>query len=320
MKINEVCNQFLSHCEFSKQLSHHSITAYKRDLFCFTKFIGHIDLIACDKFKLKDYLKFLNEQGYAKKTIKRRLACLKSMFRWLELEEQIEVNPFHKIDVSFKLPRQLPRNIPKSDLYKMLATAKRQLNLKPDSTYLLADFKKNIKTPKDFNLFTSLLVVELLFTTGIRVGELVNIQLQNINLNEFKIKILGKGQRERFVFILDQEICNLLNSYISLRHIANANGIFLLVNSRGNAASTHFIRKLLKQTSIIAKVTPKITPHMYRHSAACQLLESGLDIRYVQRLLGHQSISTTELYTHVNDNILQRKIRTANVRRSLLKK
>ncbi len=305
MKINKVCDQFLSHCEYNKQLSHHSIAAYKRDLCCFVDFTTPINLLACDKFILKDYLKFLNTEGNAKKTIKRRLACLKSMFRWLELEEQIEINPFHKIDVSFKMPRQLPRNIPKSDLNKMLTAAKNQLGLNSHSMYLQADFKDIIKIPKDLNLFSALLAVEMLFTTGIRVGELVNIELQHINLGESKIRILGKGQRERFVFISDKEVSNLLTSYMSLRHIVNTNEPFLIVNSRGKAASTHFIRKLLRQTSNSAKVERKITPHMYRHSAACQLLESGLDIRYVQRLLGHQSISTTELYTHVNTKITE---------------
>lgn len=320
MKITKVCEQFLFHCQHNRQLSHHSIAAYTRDLNCFVKFTQTKELKDCGKQEIKNYLTYLNQQGYAKKTIKRRIACLKSMFHWLELEETIEINPFHKVDISFKLPQQLPRNIPKTELVKILSTAKKQLSLKHNTEYQLADFTKTVQTPRDLNLLTSLLVIELLFSTGIRVGELVNIQLEHIHLNEHKIRILGKGQRERFVFLADIEIFNLLSAYISLRTITEPNHTQLLVNSRGKPASTHYIRKLIKQLTEKANIERTITPHMYRHSAACQFLESGLDIRYVQRLLGHQSISTTELYTHVNDKVLQNKVNLANVRGVATKK
>lgn len=310
---NEVCEQFLSHCQHGKQLSPLTIKAYKQDLASFTQLVKQQNIQNFDKKQLKDYVTHLHQSNLSIRTIKRRIACLKSMFRWLELEDIIEINPFHKADISVKIPRQLPRNIPKSNLRKMLKSARSNLNLSKEDCYSLSRLQGLIATPKQVNKLTCLLAVELLFSTGMRVGELVSIKIKHVFLSEKKIKILGKGQRERFVFLPSKELSDLVGSYLSLREITKPKHGLMLTNSRGKEASPHFIRKLIREMSSFAKID-KITPHMYRHSAACQLLESGVDIRFVQRLLGHQSILTTQLYTHVNDSVLQKKIAKANTR------
>ncbi|WDE04577.1 tyrosine-type recombinase/integrase [Thalassomonas viridans] len=310
---NEVCEQFLSHCQHGKQLSPHTIRAYKQDLASFVKLVKEQDIQSFDKTQLKDYVIKLHQSELSIRTIKRRIACLKSMFRWLELEDIIEVNPFHKADISVKVPKQLPRNIPKNNLRKMLKAARLNLNLAKEDSYSLSTLQALITTPKQVNKLTCLLAVELLFSTGMRVSELVSIKIQHIFLSEKKIKILGKGQRERFVFLPNKELSDLVASYLSLREVTKPKHGLMLTNSRGKEASPHFIRKLIREMSSLAKID-RITPHMYRHSAACQLLESGVDIRFVQRLLGHQSILTTQLYTYVNDNVLQKKIAKANTR------
>ena len=317
MHTHEVCKQFLLHCQHNKQLSSHTLRAYKQDLNCFKSLTKEQEIHNFDKHQLKSLVLNLHQSGLSITTIKRRLACLKAMFRWLELEEIIEINPFNKVDIALKAPKQLPRNIPKNDLRKMLRTIRANLNLAREDEYSISLLRERITNPKLLNQLTSLITIELLFSTGVRVSELVNIEMHHIFINEKKIRVLGKGQRERFVFIPNRELCDLINSYFSLRKITLCSHNFLLVNSRGAPASTQFIRKLLKQASKLAKVD-SITPHMYRHSAACQLLESGVDIRFVQRLLGHQSILTTQLYTHVNDNILQKKIAKANTRSSIV--
>ncbi|KZN67436.1 hypothetical protein N478_01430 [Pseudoalteromonas luteoviolacea S4060-1] len=235
------------------------------------------------------------------------------MFRWLEQEEIIASNPMLKVDTTLKVPNQLPRNIPKKNLKKMLKTAREELGLTKGQGYELQSIDVLINSAKNLNKLTCVLSLELLFATGVRVSELVSIEFNHIMLKERKVKVLGKGQRERFVFLPSIEILTLLNTYTSVRSKLGIESSFLLVNSRGNQASPHFIRKLLRETAEKANID-RITPHMYRHSSACQLLESGVDIRYVQKLLGHQSILTTQLYTHVNDNELQKKITKANIR------
>ena len=316
MLINDVCEKFLYYCKNNKQLSHHTIKAYKQDLNCFINSTNQQYIQSFDKKQLQNYVVQLYQMELSIRSVKRRVACLKSMFRWLEREDVIDINPFNKADISIKAPKQLPRNIPKSELRKILKSARKNLSINKEDTYSLTSLKGLISTPKKFNKLTCLLAVELLFSTGMRVSELVNIEISRIFINEKKIKILGKGQRERFVFLPNSELTELVKSYISLRIITNPEHNMLLTNSRGNIASPHFIRKLIREISVLAEVD-KVTPHMYRHSAACQLLESGVDIRFVQRLLGHQSILTTQLYTHVNDNVLQKKIAKANTRSSI---
>ncbi len=307
----------MSHCEHNKRLSEHTLAAYQRDLDCFLAFKQSLTIVDCDKEHLKRYVVWLNQQDLSVKTVKRRLACLKSMFRWLELEEVIENNPFHKLDFNLKLPRQLPRNIPKKELKKILKAARMLANVPVDEPYSHEAIAKTVTSSRAFNRLTTLVCIELLFATGMRVSELVGLTLSHVFITERKMKILGKGQRERYVFLPDQDLKTLIHSYIRLRFIVEPDHDHLISNSRGKAPNTQYVRKLLhKLTENL--VSDKVTPHMYRHSAACQLLESGVDIRYVQRLLGHQSISTTELYTHVNDVVLQRKIAKANTRKGLL--
>nr|WP_275443045.1 tyrosine-type recombinase/integrase [Pseudoalteromonas sp. OOF1S-7] len=174
-----------------------------------------------------------------------------------------------------------------------------------------------VRSKRRLNDLTTLVALEIMISTGVRVSELSGIDLSDIYINEKKIKIMGKGSRERFVYLTDQEIVKLLKNYIDNRPICAPNHSQLLTNSRGQPASTQFLRKLIKTLSQQSNTQLKVTPHMLRHSAACELLESGLDIRFVQRLLGHSSISTTERYTHVSDNVLQKKITKANVRKRI---
>ncbi len=315
MDIKKYSEAFLHHCRFDKQLSAHTLSAYQQDLNQFLAFIKENQV---DKNTIRNYLKFLSQTGYSSKTIKRRMACLKAMFKWLEFEDLITENPFHKIRINIKLPRQLPKNIPPTSLSKLLKTAQAINAHVINSAYNIQPTSRLTAPRRIINQLNTLVTVELLFSTGIRVGEMVGIQLHNIHFEESKIKILGKGQRERCVFMVDQAIKNLLQSYLHYRTLLCPQHNHLLINTRGQPASTHLIRKLLKQLAIQAQIPQQITPHMYRHSAACELLQSGIDMRYVQKLLGHQSISTTELYTHVNDQILKDKITHANTRKRII--
>ncbi len=318
MTLNEACIQFLSLCEVGKNLSDNTLRAYSKDLSSLREYCNNqLDVTLIDRNLFKAYIVHLNHQKLSKATIKRRIACIKAMFRWMELEEYIEVNPFHKMDLKLRLPRRLPRNIPKDELVTMLQRAKKDIGLRPNQSFKLVNIRRQIDSKRALNKLTTLLIIELLIATGLRVGEIVSIQIEHIFWNEKKIRILGKGQRERYVYLPNQDLFDLVYSYSQLRKISGASHEFLLVNSRGLEASTQFARKLVRQIAERAGITRTITPHMYRHSAACQLLEAGVDIRFVQRLLGHHSISTTEIYTHVNDKALQEQICRADVRGGL---
>ncbi|WP_255487143.1 tyrosine-type recombinase/integrase [Oceanospirillum sediminis] len=163
-----------------------------------------------------------------------------------------------------------------------------------------------------------MLALEMLYSTGIRVGELTSITLNDLDLYKGQIRIKGKGHRERKVFIPDQELMRLIDTYMKVRNRLFPTDVnTLLLNSRGKAASTQFIRKLLRELSHKCGLEEHATPHMCRHSTATELLNAGVDIRFVQKLMGHQSITTTQRYTHVSDEELRNQITAAALRGGL---
>lgn len=314
--LNNLCAEYLLYCNKTKNLSDYTLKAYRIDLAQFQAYVGDEELIdSIDKVKIRQFHHFLSDKGYTPATIKRKLACIKSMFRWLELDDVVDINPFNKVKIDIKSPKKLPKNIPSRTIRKIILEAKKQIGLVKQSQYTSTEITSKIVSGKGLNKLTTLVSLELLLCTGLRVAELVGIDINDISLRERKIRVMGKGARERYVFIPDIELCELLKAYIELRFVTSPDNSSFLVNSRGKPASTQFIRKLIRIVSESADVKDKITPHMFRHSAACELLEAGVDIRFVQRLLGHHSISTTELYTFVSDNALKQKISKANVRR-----
>ncbi len=317
MLISEACKQFLVFSEQTKKLSPHTIKAYRRDLTTFLEITGYGTPISqCDRKTVREFVNTLFSRGLSKSTVKRRIACIKTLFKWLEGEELIETSPFYRLDLKIRLPQKLPRNLSIQELNKLLSVSKNNLKLARKSIYKARDFSNIGKG--NINDLTTLLCIELLFTTGVRVSELVGISLTDIYLKERYVHIKGKGQRERRVFITDTSIQNLITSYILYRQVTNPDHDKLLVNSIGRPANTQTVRIWIKKSSKIANLNRIATPHMYRHSTATQLLSSGVDISYVQKLLGHQSISTTQIYTHINHEELFKNIAKANIRGGIL--
>ena len=310
MKLCNAVSEFLRHCEFVRLLSTHTLRAYQQDSDCFIQFVGpNTSIRKIQKSVLENYLKHLSEQRKAKSTIKRRFASLKSLFRWLERNDHIPVTPFHKAEINIKLPRTLPKHLSKQDLGKILKTAGTDLSTSRNPQEI------SRTQLRDFGV---LLAIELMLTTGLRVGELTSIQIHHVDLQNRRIFVLGKGQRERYVFVSDSEIEGLLKFYLAARSYFSPEHDFLFVTSRLSKATPQFVRLQVHQIRKQAGLEKRVTPHMYRHSAATMLLESGVDIRFVQRLLGHQSISTTEIYTHVDSQVLEAKIQAAKVRRKVV--
>ena len=306
MCIERACIAFLDYCQFVKHLSPHTVRAYRIDLAEFVNFIGSQNEIEnCDKHSLRDYLAYLYEKRKLKATtIKRRIACLKALFHWLEEEELVEANPFHRFKTRIKLPARLPRTLSRPVIKTLLDHIESHLPFDLSSSFQGFEMRA-FSNPTIFNQLTLFISLELLFCTGMRIGELVSIKITDINFDERLINLYGKGDRQRRVFLPNDKIFSLLEIYLATRMVRSPTDDHLIINSRGNSVKTEFIRKLIHKNRREAGITTHITPHMFRHSAATYLLESGVDIRYVQRLLGHQCISTTQIYTHVTDKKLQ---------------
>jgi integrase/recombinase XerD len=160
---------------------------------------------------------------------------------------------------------------------------------------------------------TTLLAVAVMFSTGLRVSEAVGIRCSDLDIPERSVRVTGKGSRERTVFFPGEWMSHLLNSYLATRSVLGIEHPLLFFNRLGAPLSSAAMRTRLDKAANRAGIVRRITPHMLRHSAATQLIESGVDIRYVQRLLGHSSLSTTEIYTHVSDSALRGMVATANV-------
>lgn len=297
MQFRDAASEFIRHCQTIRKLSPHTIRAYELDLARFTHFLGRRAPVArCDKTVIHDYVRHLFDVRALKEaSVKRHLATLRSLFRWLEEEHDAVEDPFRGARIRIRMPKRLPRVIPKADLRRLLLHA----------------------PPPQFSDLTAYVATELLFATGMRVSELASLLDHAVDLEDGTITIIGKGNRQRRVFVPD-ELKSVLHDYRTARDRAPASADTFLINSRGAPASPQLIRRLIRLHGERSAVRDRVTPHMFRHSVATYLLEEGVDIRYVQRLLGHRSISTTEIYTHVADAALKVRITERHPRRGIV--
>ena len=298
MLFRDAASAFIRHCQSIRKLSPHTTRAYELDLAGFTQFLGKRAAVAtCDKTVIHNYVRHLFDVRTLKESsVKRHLATLRSMFRWLEEDGQVAEDPFRGARIRIRMPKRLPRVIARADLRRLLLH----------------------NQPPSFADLTAYVATELLFATGMRVSELASLLDAAVDVDDGTITIIGKGNRQRRVYVPD-DIKSLLRDYRTARDRAPSTAETFLVNSRGDAASPQMIRRLVRLHGERSEVRDRVTPHMFRHSVATYLLEEGVDIRYVQRLLGHRSISTTEMYTQVADSALKVRITEKHPRRGIVR-
>jgi integrase/recombinase XerD len=291
--LKNLIENFIFHCQYEKNLSSHSLKAYSIDLKQFQEFILKNKVVedAIDKIIIRDYLKELF-QNKKPKTIKRKIATIKSFMNYLEYEGIIEISPFYKMKINIREGKQLPKTI---DIKK----------IKRLFTYLYQR-KANSESNSGDNcsyrvLIRDIAVFELLFASAIRVSELSYLKLKDLNLSKGLALIKGKGNRERIIPIPNIAIIAALNEYYELYKEDIANGEYFFVNRLNNRLSEQSIRLMINKYGKDSKIQQHITPHMFRHSVATLLLENGVDIRYIQNILGHSTINTTQIYAQVNE-------------------
>jgi integrase/recombinase XerD len=309
MTVQEAISQFLFHCQYEKNLSPKTLKAYSIDLRQFRTFLEtelHLtELAQIDKVPLRAYIKSLFGP-LAEKSIKRKIATLKALFHHLEREDEVAVNPFRKIDVRIKEKKRLPRTVPLADLerlFRYLYRRKAECAEQESKTYR--------------TLVRDIAAIEFLFATGARVAEMCNLETEDVDLRKGQARILGKGGRERMLPFWDEEVATILREHISLSpEPENGNGHFFR-NRAGKRLSEQAVRSALRKHAGEAGLQLGITPHMLRHSLATLLLEEGVDIRYIQHLLGHSSIATTQIYTEIRDRGPWRALAGKHPRRKL---
>ncbi|MES2003138.1 MAG: tyrosine-type recombinase/integrase [Bacteroidota bacterium] len=307
MQLPEASKEFLSHCQFEKNLSEKTLKAYKTDLAQLLTFMKSqsfdVAITAISKTELKEYL--ISIGSLKPKSIKRKIATVKALFNYLEFEDILAINPFRKMRINIKEPKRLPLVMDIREITRIFKTA--------------YSYKNTETTPETYSYFRVLrdiVILELLFSTGARVSEIAGLTKENINLDSGNVTIRGKGDKERAIQICNRETIDLLKHYYKMyRQPIEKAGNFFLINRLGHKLSDQSIRAIVKKIAGTAGINRHITPHMFRHSFATLLLERDVDIKYIQSLLGHSSIMTTQIYTHVNRAKQKQILRTKHPRK-----
>ncbi len=280
-KYNTYLNNFISYLTNNKRYSPYTITSYKKDTYDYLEFLkkNNIDIKNSNYKIVEEYSKYLYKKKLSKRSIARKYSSIRTFYNYLEKNNILENNIFNLLE-NPKKEEKLPRFINEYELDKMFEI--------PDNS------------PKGQR---DRLILELLYGTGVRVSELVNIKINDIDFNNNSIKVRGKGNKDRYVFY--GKYCKeAINNYIKNGRISLINGQtcdYLLLNRFGKNISVVSIRKILNEIINKCSLDIKISPHVLRHTFATHLLNEGADIMHVKELLGHSSLSTTSIYTHVTN-------------------
>lgn len=280
-KYNTYLNNFISYLTNNKRYSPYTITSYKKDTYDYLEFLkkNNIDIKNSNYKIVEEYSKYLYKKKLSKRSIARKYSSIRTFYNYLEKNNILENNIFNLLE-NPKKEEKLPHFINEYELDKMFEI--------PDNS------------PKGQR---DRLILELLYGTGVRVSELVNIKINDIDFNNNSIKVRGKGNKDRYVFY--GKYCKeAINNYIKNGRISLLNGQtcdYLLLNRFGKNISVVSIRKILNEIINKCSLDIKISPHVLRHTFATHLLNEGADIMHVKELLGHSSLSTTSIYTHVTN-------------------
>jgi integrase/recombinase XerC len=291
--------QFLDYLKLEKHFSDYTVKSYGADLIQFGQFlageIGHANAnqaagaltpeqlderqVKCEPLTVREFLAYLYAQNYTKSTTARKLATLRSFYKFLIRRGVVSVNPLSTIRTP-KQEKRLPKCLDLEQVQKLLDA--------PEDTELLGARDKAM--------------LEVLYSSGIRVSELVELEMSDLDLNEGILRVKGKGRKDRLTPIGSQAI-KALQRYFELRSadpkLSSQTLTRVFLNKHGEALSTRSVRRKLDKYLVEAGLDPGISPHTLRHSFATHLLNNGADLRSVQELLGHQSLSTTQIYTHL---------------------
>lgn len=281
---------FKSYIIVEKNFSKHTAKAYCADVLDFLLWMGEESCEDVNFSKIREYLHFIQKFNYKKNTIARKIASIRTFYKYLYRERKVDSNPAMNL-TSPKRPKSLPKFLTPDEVEEILNNVK-------------------METPSGFR---NRAILELLWATGMRVSELSGLNFGDLNLEHNEIRVFGKGAKERIILVTDRAK-SYLERYINtaralipkgfpLEDVSESSPVF--INNTGYRLQTKTIRNVINETVEKIALPKKVTPHVFRHSFATHLIENGADLRVVQELLGHASISNTQIYTHVSTQHLK---------------
>ena len=281
-------DNYIQYLQAERNASPYTVRNYTTDLLGFFQFLRTKEISSLeeiDKHALRDYLSHLMEQGFVKASIARKLSAIRSFYRYLLREKIMPTSPLATTS-SPKLDRRLPSFLTIEEVKQLLEA--------PD-----------LSTPQGQRDHA---LMELLYASGLRVSELVNINLEQVDLDSCEIRVRGKGSKERMV-LMGKPAAKALHTYLSqgrpkLIGKKQTNALFL--NRYGERLTQRRVQRILEKYASLASIDKRIHPHMLRHTFATHLLDGGADLRVVQELLGHANLSSTQIYTHVTQSQAKR--------------
>lgn len=285
--MEHLIDEFINYLDYEKGYSKRTIVSYEKDLELFNKFLKQNKITQISKIDyqtIRKYLNYLHEKNQKNISISRKISTLRTFFKYNIKNGKIKTNPMTLIS-NPKKEKKLPKYLNYEEIEKLLNAI--------DTT------KKEGVQQK--------LIIELLYSTGIRVSELINIKIKDIVVSERQIRIFGKGSKERIV-LFGQNAFEILKQYLlTYKNYFDGNiaNNYLLINTKGKQLSTNKIELIVKDILKKSNLKIDISPHTLRHTFATHLLDSGADLKSVQELLGHENLKTTAIYTHVSNERLK---------------
>lgn len=284
-KEKQYIEYFMTYLSVEKNFSEHTLSAYKSDIVSYVLWLNETGCINVDFNKLREYLYFIQKFDYKKTTIARKVAAIRTFYKFLFREGYMDSDPAISLSAP-KRPKSLPKFLTPEEVEQILNNVK-------------------IDTPAGFR---NRVILELLWATGMRVSELSNLNFGDLNIEENEIRVFGKGAKERIVLISNRakdylvqyikSARNLLAKGYDIGEINDDSPLF--INNTGYRLQNKTIRNVINETVEKIELPKKVTPHVFRHSFATKLIENGADLRVVQELLGHAGISNTQIYTHIS--------------------
>jgi len=297
--------KFVTHCRYERNFSPNTVKAYNYDLSNFANFIEAanpgIQMSKVDKDFIRLFIKSLAIKR--PKTIRRKLAALKSFFSYLEQEHHVNMNPMRELGIRIKIGKPIPRAINLKSVRSLLSQPYRH----KDACKSKSEYARNAA-------IRDIALIELLFSSGMRVSEASHLKCDELDLSGSLVRINGKGNKERIIPICGAEVVEALKDYNRIRSTKDNGVPFFFLNRREKRLSEQSIRFTVKRYAKMLGLI-QVTPHVLRHSVATLLLEQGVDLRYIQSFLGHSSITTTTIYAQVNASAHCRILKAKHPRR-----